>query len=105
MAKTLMKSVLACSIAIFGGQCWGEEAGGAGIAWGPVSVYPSLGFALKNDDNIYLSNIVRKSSVVEVLSPALRFEAHHHVDIYALTYSADLGRTATHPTTITTISI
>lgn len=92
MEKHLMKSVLACSIAFLGSQVQAAETGAAGIAWGPVSVYPSLGFAMENDDNIYLSNIIRQSSVVNVVSPAVRFEAHHHGDIYALTYHADLGR-------------
>lgn len=90
--KPLMKSMLACSIVFLGAQAQAAETGAEGINWGPVSVYPSLGLALENDDNIYLSNIIRKSSMVEVLTPVVRLEAHHHGDIYALTYHADLGR-------------
>ncbi len=92
MPKPFLKSVIACSLAMFGGQSWADDAGGAGIPWGPVSVYPSVGLTVGNDDNLLLSNANRLSTSFEVLSPQARFEAQHRGDIYALTYHADLGR-------------
>lgn len=70
-----------------------DDNGGAGInVGGGLMAYPSVGLALMNDDNIYLTNLNRKSSTVEVVSPGVKLETQRRDDIYSLTYRADLGR-------------
>ena len=64
----------------------------AGIKVGGLTVIPGLGLALGSDDNVYLTNLRRQSSTLEVLSPAAKVIAHDRDNIYSLSYRADLGR-------------
>ncbi len=69
-----------------------DDNGGAGINVGGLMAYPSAGLAVMSDDNIYLSNLRKQSSTIEVVSPGVKLETQRRDDIYSLAYRADLGR-------------
>ncbi len=62
---------------------------------GPVSVAPSLGVLIQNDDNVELkADGLETSSMVTVITPAVGFGLFNKTDKYYLTYKADIGRYA-----------
>lgn len=94
MAKFgFVRSVLAVGCAMTCGtvSAAGGEAAGVSLGGG-VMAYPSVELAAKSDDNITLSNASKKSSNIEVLSPAVKLIAENRADKYSLNYRADLGR-------------
>lgn len=90
-----MKSILRLALAFLAAQsavaiAAGED--GAGVAFGPVTAYPSLGLTVGNDDNLFLSDANKKSSSFEILSPAVRLQSQKGANKYSLSYRADMGR-------------
>jgi len=67
-----------------------QRAGG--VPMGPVTAYPSIGYALKHDDNLFYAPTNAVSDTIQVLTPAVRFEAKQAANTYSLVAGAALGR-------------
>ncbi|MBY0579298.1 MAG: outer membrane beta-barrel protein [Burkholderiales bacterium] len=90
--RRFLGSVVAVGCVFVCGTVVAAEGDSAAVPLGPIQAYPSVGLALKSDDNIFMSNANKKSSTIEVLSPIVKLVAQNRDDIYGLTYRADLGR-------------
>ena len=93
----MLQKILAAGVALSAlGSAYADDAGtaagAAGIPYGPVTVYPSIGLSATHDDNIYLNNAFRQSADYEVVSPGVKLLAQNRDDVYSLDYQANLGR-------------
>ncbi len=61
---------------------------------GGVDIYPGFALAEKSNDNLFKSDIRKKSSMITVLSPSVLMQAQSGANIYSLAYKADLARYA-----------
>lgn len=71
-----------------------EEYSGPAFKFGAATAYPGIGIALKQDSNIYRlndSDPAKVSSLISVISPALKFLAQQDANEYSLAYKADIG--------------
>ena len=93
----MLQRILAAGVVLSAfGSAYADDAGtavgAAGIPYGPVTVYPSIGLSAIHDDNIYLNNAVRQSANYEIVSPGVKLLAQNRDDVYSLDYQANLGR-------------
>lgn len=59
---------------------------------GPITAYPSIGYGLKHDDNLFSTPTNTTSDTIQILTPAVRFEAKQGANTYSLDARALLGR-------------
>ena len=64
------------------------------IPLGPINAYPSVGLALKHDDNLYSTPNNTTSGSSKILTPAVRFEAKQGANTYSVVVSSTLARYA-----------
>ena len=62
------------------------------VPLGPINAYPSLGLALKHDDNLFSTPSNRTGDTIRILTPSVRFEAKQAANTYSLLAGATLGR-------------
>lgn len=67
-----------------------QRAGG--IPMGPITAYPSIGFGLKHDDNLFSTPTNATSDTIQIYRPEVRFEAKQAANTYSLLAGATLGR-------------
>jgi polysaccharide biosynthesis protein VpsM len=80
-------------IALFGaGAAVAQQDGPAGIAIEPFIVYPGIDFALGRDDNLFSSDINKKSSTLFLTSPWVRVEGKPGPHRFDLIFRSDIGR-------------
>ena len=87
----LSSSLLTIAALSSANVAYAAEGRPGGFRLGPVSVLPSLGVVIQNDDNIHL-NKNNISAMNMVISPAVAFAVFNKTDRYYLTYQADIGR-------------
>ena len=63
-----------------------------GMPLGPITAYPSIGAALKHDDNLFLNPNNQTRDWIKILTPSVRFEAKQAANTYSLVAGATLGR-------------
>lgn len=75
------------------GGTWAQQVsvGPAGVAWGPVIVYPSLDASIRHDDNIFLQPAGERSSNVSILAPMVRLQARKGALDFGLTARLEDG--------------
>lgn len=73
-----------------GGQGTAAQPSGA-IPMGPINAYPSVGFALKHDDNLFSTPDNETGDSLTILTPSVRFEAKQNANTYSLTAGATQG--------------
>jgi len=107
---TLGKSVALVAVALLSGNAAAQQAADAagiptprssaqsqagGVPMGPMTVYPSVGYELQHNDNIFLqapdSGAVR-SDTISVLRPAVRAEGKYGANLYSAGIGFDSGR-------------
>ncbi|MGP1677970.1 MAG: outer membrane beta-barrel protein, partial [Burkholderiales bacterium] len=62
------------------------------IPLGPINAYPSIGLALKHDDNLFSTPNNNTSDWSKILTPSVRLEAKQAANTYSLTLGSTLGR-------------
>ena len=67
-----------------------------GIPLGPITAYPSIQVGLQHNDNLYSNPNNKSSDRIEVVNPAVRFEARQAANTYSLSLGSTLGRYQTH---------
>jgi len=67
-----------------------QRAGG--IPMGPITAYPSIGYGLKHDDNLFLTPTDTISDTIQIFRPEVRFEAKQAANTYSLVVGSLLGR-------------
>jgi hypothetical protein len=67
-----------------------QRAGG--VPMGPITAYPTIGYGLKHDDNLFYAPTNRVSDTINILTPAVRFEAKQAANTYSLVLGSTLGR-------------
>jgi hypothetical protein len=70
------------------------DAGGPVVRMGGVSIYPGLSLVETSNDNLFRSDVNKKSSRITVLSPSVLLQANRGANAYSLSYRADIGRYA-----------
>lgn len=101
MKKTrLMQCLLFCG-GLVGGAAQAEESYAIAedseapvLRAGGVDIYPGFSLVEKHNDNLFKSDISKKSSRITVLSPSVLMQAKSGANIYSLAYNADLARYA-----------
>jgi hypothetical protein len=77
-------------VAGYGGLAAGVPPGAAGFRVGPTILYPTIAASLAYDDNIFSSNVIKRSSWGTIVSPSLRAELRPRGGhVLGLTYSGD----------------
>jgi hypothetical protein len=62
------------------------------VPLGPINAYPSLGVALKHDDNLFSRPSATTSDWIRILTPSVRFEAKQAANTYSLIAGSTVGR-------------
>lgn len=62
------------------------------VPLGPINAYPSIGAALKHDDNLFYTPNNRTSDTITILTPSVRFEGKQAANTYSLVAGATVGR-------------
>ncbi len=62
------------------------------IPLGPINAYPSVGLALKHDDNLFSTSNNTTGDWSKILTPSVRLEAKQAANTYSLTLGSTLGR-------------
>ena len=102
-SKKLTRFAVSCAMLSMAGLCNAqyirpaysfpsEETGGVEMGDSAVYATPSVGLGVGHDDNLFLSNTNTKSSVIEVLSPGLRLDAHRPGLVLKSSWQGQYGR-------------
>jgi len=62
------------------------------IPLGPINAYPSIGLALKHDDNLFSTPNNTTSDTLTIVTPSVRLEAKQGANTYSLVAGSTLGR-------------
>jgi len=95
--KSALNKLLMLAVGMFSAvmaNAANEEYSGPAYKFGGVTAYPGIGIAVMHDSNIFRLNDAdpaKVSSVISVISPALKFLAQQDANEYSLAYKADLG--------------
>jgi hypothetical protein len=74
------------------GAAAAQQDGPAGIVADPVTIYPGIDLGLGYDDNLFSSEILKKSSAFAILSPWIRLEGKPTPHRFDLAFRYDAGR-------------
>jgi polysaccharide biosynthesis protein VpsM len=86
----LRATVLVAALAA--GAAQAQQEGPAGIPAGPLMIYPGIDLGLGYDDNLYSSEINKRSSGLTLLSPSLRVEGRPGPHRFDLSAAYNAGR-------------
>jgi hypothetical protein len=67
-----------------------------GIPLGPITAYPSIQVGLQHNDNLYSNPNNKSGDRIEVVNPAVRFEARQGANTYSVALGSTQGRYQNH---------